>query len=306
MIRTQGLTRRYGHLTAVQTLNLHVPPGTIFGFIGPNGAGKTTTLRMLATLLRPTAGSFTLDGLDPQRDPAAVRRRIGYLGDIFGLYNDLFVWEYLDYFCRAYGVEDAAQKTEEVLHLVQLSEKAGEMVGSLSRGMKQRLGIARTLVYEPKVLLLDEPASGLDPGARIALRDLLKQVRDRGATVIISSHILTELSDFCDTVGLMEKGRMVVSGSIQEILERTRTQLRLILEVLGPVARAVEALQGLPEIVQTKVEGQKIEMGYTGARADLPGVHRRLVEAGVPVVAFFPRAENLEDLFMRLSTGATN
>jgi ABC-2 type transport system ATP-binding protein len=306
VIRTHGLTRRYGRLTAVRDLNLEVPAGAIFGFIGPNGAGKTTTLRMLATLLTPTAGTFTIDGLDPERDLAGVRRRIGYLADLFGLYNDLKVWEYLDYFCRAYEVADPRQRTEEMLHLVQLTHKKDAMVGALSRGMKQRLGLARALVAEPKVLLLDEPASGLDPMARIALRDLLRQLRDQGATIVVSSHILTELSDFCDSVGLMEKGRLIVSGPIQEILARTRTHLRLVLEVLGPPERAAEVLRGLPAVVDLKIAGQTVELGFTGAREELPPLHKKLVEAGVPVVAFFPRPENLEDLFLRLSTGATN
>lgn len=306
MIETFGLTRKYGKLTAVRNVDLHVPEKTIYGFIGPNGAGKTTTLRMLGTLLRPTDGRILVDGLDPADDPAGVRRRIGFLSDTFGLYDDLLVWEYLEYFCGAHNVEPTTEKIDGILHLVQLYHKRDEYVGRLSRGMRQRLGIARAIVYEPRVLLLDEPAGGLDPIARIALRDLLKTLRDRGTTILVSSHILTELSDFCDTVGVMELGRLIAQGSIKEILEQTRTQMRLVLEVLDPKEKAVEALADVPQVVDVAVMKDHIEMGFTGKREDLPALHRKLVEAGVPVVAFYPKPENLEDLFLRLSTGATN
>ncbi|MGD0091035.1 MAG: ABC transporter ATP-binding protein [Planctomycetota bacterium] len=306
MIFTQDLTRKYGRLTAVRHVSLHVPRNTIFGFIGPNGAGKTTTLRMLATLLRPTDGRIAIDGIDVVANPLAARRRIGYLSDDFGLYDDLKVWEYLDYFCGAYGLDAGPEDLESLLYLVQLNHKREDLVGQLSRGMRQRLGIARMLVYQPKVVLLDEPANGLDPMARIALRDLLKTLRDKGATVVVSSHILTELSDMCDTVGIMELGRLIAAGSIETILAQTRKQWRLVLEVLGPQEQAVEVLQSVPQVVNIARQNDKLEMGFTGKREDLPALHKKLVEAGVPVVAFFPKAENLEDLFMRLSTGATN
>jgi len=315
MIHTQELTRKFRKLTAVSSVNLHVPRGTIFGFIGPNGAGKTTTLRMLATLLRPTAGTITIDGHDAASDPEAIRRKLGYLSDSFGLYEDLKVWEYLDYFCGAYGVQKADAKVDEVLEVVQLAHKKDELVGRLSRGMRQRVGIARMLVYEPKLILLDEPANGLDPLARISLRELLKKLRTQGVTILVSSHILTELSDFCDTVGIMELGRLIAAGSIEEILAQTRTHLRLILEVLGPAEKAKEVLQGEARVkdLEIIVAGAaaesgtaRLEMGFLGEKEDLPALHKRLVEANVPVVAFYPKTENLEDLFMRLSTGATN
>ena len=306
MIKTSGLTRKYGGLSAVTNVALEVPPRTIFGFIGPNGAGKTTTLRMIATLLRPTSGTILVDGIDAAENPVEVRKRIGYLSDSFGLYDDLKVWEYLDYYCGAYDVPSTHDKLDSVLDLVQLTHKRDAMVGALSRGMRQRLGIARMLVYDPKVVLLDEPANGLDPIARIALRDLLKTLRDRGTTVIVSSHILTELSDMCDTVGIMELGRMVVSGSIETILAKTRTHIHLVIEVLGPPEAALTALEPLPGVAAMKVSGGKIEIDFTGTRDDLPALHKKLVESNVPVIAFFPKIENLEDLFLRLSTGATN
>ncbi len=306
MIKTRGLSRQYGSLMAVQDVDLDIPPATIFGFIGPNGAGKTTTLRMLATLLRPTAGEIHIDGIDAVVEPIQARRRIGYMSDSFGLYDDLKVWEYLDYFCGAYEVSESSQTVDEVLDQVQLNHKRDEMVGKLSRGMRQRLGIARMLVYDPSVILLDEPANGLDPIARIALRDLLKSLRERGKTVIVSSHILTELSDFCDTVGIMELGEMIVHGSVETILARTRQHLRLVLEVLRVPDEAIALLKSDPRIVDLHVNGLKIDMGFTGTRDDIPELHRKLVGAGVPLISFFLKAENLEDLFMRLSTGATN
>ncbi|MBI3832639.1 MAG: ABC transporter ATP-binding protein [Planctomycetes bacterium] len=320
MIKTKGLTRKFAKLNAVTNVDLYVPRGTIFGFIGPNGAGKTTTMRMLATLLRPTSGSIEIDGVNLLENPVEVRGRIGYLSDTFGLYDELKAWEYLQYFCGAYNVDASRDRIHAILDLVQLTHKSEDFVGKLSRGMRQRLGIARMLVYDPKLILLDEPANGLDPMARIALRDLLKQLRARGVTVLVSSHILTELSDFCDTVGIMELGRMITHGSVEEILARTRTHLRLILEVLGPAEKAKEVLQGEAQVINLEVAAPgvpaaasdtapvfaKLEMGFTGNRQDLPVLHKKLVEAGVPVVAFFPKAENLEDLFMRLSTGATN
>ena len=306
MIKTSGLTRKFGGLTAVSDVALEVPPRTIFGFIGPNGAGKTTTLRMLATLLRPTSGMIEVDGIDAAENPVEVRRRIGYLSDTFGLYDDLKVWEYLDYYCGAYNVASTYDKLDSVLDLVQLTHKRDDLVGALSRGMRQRLGIARMLVYEPKVVLLDEPANGLDPIARISLRDLLKTLRGRGTTVIVSSHILTELSDMCDTVGIMELGRLIVAGSIDRILAETRTQLRLVLEVLGAPEEAAKVIEPLPMVSSVRIENGKLEIGFTGTREDLPELHKKLVEGHVPVVAFFPKTENLEDLFLRLSTGATN
>lgn len=306
LIKTSGLTRKFGGLTAVSDVALEVPPRTIFGFIGPNGAGKTTTLRMLATLLRPTSGMIEIDGIDAAENPVEVRRRIGYLSDTFGLYDDLKVWEYLDYYCGAYNVVSTYDKLDSVLDLVQLTHKRDDLVGALSRGMRQRLGIARMLVYDPKVVLLDEPANGLDPIARISLRDLLKTLRDRGTTVIVSSHILTELSDMCDTVGIMELGRLIVAGSIDKILAETRTQIHLVLEVLGAPEEAAKVIEPLPMISSVRIENGKLEIGFTGTREDLPELHKKLVEGHVPVVAFFPKTENLEDLFLRLSTGATN
>lgn len=341
MIRTDKLRKRYGRLEAVEGLELCVPEASIFGFIGPNGAGKTTTLRMLATLLRPSGGSFTIDGIDPRDDLAAVRSKIGYLSDLFGVYEELTVRQYLEYFAAAYLLEDVSTACERAISLVRLEEKRHARIAGLSRGMKQRVGIARALIHEPKVLLLDEPAGGLDPLARIELRDVLKDLRAGGTTVVVSSHILSELSDFCDTVGLIEQGRLIAAGAIEDILARTRSQWRLVLEVLGSAVRAKEILSAHPKVVNPKIvaesngsttsnagqgdapakqetetdqisgNGDKIPVerlmtGFTGSRNELPELHSELVKEGVPLVAFYPEAEDLEDLFLRLSSGKTS
>lgn len=292
-------------MIAVQGIDLDIPPGTIFGLIGPNGSGKTTTLRMLATLLRPTAGEIQIDGVDAVLDPLTTRRRIGYLSDNFGLYDELFTWEYLDYFAGAYLVEDRAQSVETVLDLVQLRDKRNVLVGKLSRGMRQRVGLARVLLYNPKVILLDEPANGLDPVSRIALYALLRKLREGGTTVLVSSHILTELSGICDHVGLMERGKMIVAGPIDEILAKTRTHFTLLLEVQGAPDAAMELLKNQPNIANVLLEDGQIKAEFSGNREDLPALHRALVAAGIPVIGFSPRAENLEDIFLRHSTGAT-
>ncbi len=225
MISIRGLTKRYGALTALADLNLEVGPGRIFGLIGPNGAGKTTTIRILATLLRPTAGEVTIAGHALDREPAAIRRLIGYLPDAAGVYEDLLVDEYLRFFAAVAGVRGAQadRVVGDVLELTDLAYKRKDLVETLSRGMRQRLGVARALLPDPAVLLLDEPASGLDPRARVELRSLLKTLRGMGKTIIISSHILWELGELCDAVGILEAGRLVFSGPVEALLRQVRT-----------------------------------------------------------------------------------
>jgi ABC-2 type transport system ATP-binding protein len=211
MIETKNLTKNYGNLTAVDDLNLAIKDGDIFGFIGPNGAGKTTTMRILVTLLEPTRGSAFINGLDVRKDGKKVRRLVGYMPDFMGVYDDLKVFEYLEFFAAAFGIERKKRKSivEGVLELTDLESKKSATVDSLSRGMQQRLGLARVLIHDPKVLILDEPASGLDPRARIEIRGLLRELKRMGKTIMISSHILSELEEICDHVGIIEHGRLV-------------------------------------------------------------------------------------------------
>src|SRR5713226_8429212 len=222
MLEVQHLRKEYRNLTAVKALSFRLQQGDICGFIVPSGAGDTTTIKILATLLRPTAGRATIDGIDVVRDPEAVRGIIGYMPDFFGVYDDIKVWEYLDFFAAAYKIPRAKrpQIIDDVLELTDLTVKKDAYVEELSRGMKQRLCLAKTLVHDPKVLLLDEPASGLDPRARIEIKELLKELKSMGKTIIISSHILPELADFCNKIGIIEQGEMIVSGDVSEIMRQ--------------------------------------------------------------------------------------
>jgi len=222
MIQIKDLTKTYRDLTAVRGLNLTIEKGDVFGFIGPNGAGKTTTIKVLATLLEPTTGAAYVDGVDVVRNPLEVRRLIGYMPDFFGVYDDVKVWEYLDFFAAAYKIPVNKRKgiIDDVLELTDLTGKREAYVESLSRGMKQRLCLSKTLVHDPKVLLLDEPASGLDPRARIEFRALLKELQAMGKTIFVSSHILPELADFCNVVGIMERGHLIVSGRVNDIVQK--------------------------------------------------------------------------------------
>src|SRR5438067_337568 len=224
MIQIRNLRKEYKDLVALRNLNLELESGDIFGFIGPNGAGKTTTIKMLATLLTPTSGVAYVDGVNVVQNPEAVRSVVGYMPDFFGVYDDIKVWEYLDFFAAAYRIprHKRPQIIDDVLTLTDLNVKKDAYVESLSRGMKQRLCLAKTLVHDPKVLLLDEPASGLDPRARIEIKELLKELKAMGKTIIVSTHILPELADFCNKIGIIEKGEMIISGDVEAIIKQIR------------------------------------------------------------------------------------
>ncbi|HUS16406.1 MAG TPA: ABC transporter ATP-binding protein, partial [Chloroflexia bacterium] len=250
LVHIEGLSKRYGTFTALDNLTLDIEEGSIFGFIGPNGAGKTTTMRILSTLLEPSAGDAVVGGVRLSEDPQIVRSHIGYMPDFFGVYNDMRVWEYLDFFAGAYGVPVGGREAmiTDLLTLVDLAGKRDNYVDELSRGMKQRLGLARTLVHDPALLILDEPASGLDPRARIELRELLKELRQLGKTILISSHILTELAEVCTHVGIIERGKLLVSGSIDDILRRIQPARVIQVRVLGRGARGLEVLRAIPGV----------------------------------------------------------
>src|SRR6478609_6472360 len=225
MIELNNFTKVYGEFVAVSNLNLKIGAGEMFGFIGPNGAGKSTTIRFLATLLRATAGEGTVNGYSVTKDPLGVRKSVGYMPDNFGVYDGMKVWEFLDFFALAYQIPRGRRKAVigDVLELLDLTHKRDDFVNGLSRGMKQRLCLAKTLVHDPPVLILDEPASGLDPRARLEVKALLKELRNMGKTILISSHILTELADFCTSIGIIERGKLLAAGSIQEIQQQLRS-----------------------------------------------------------------------------------
>ncbi len=306
MIRTEGLTKYYGSLGALVELNLHIKAGEIFGFIGPNGAGKTTTMRILATLLPPTRGRAFIDGMDVRRQGARVRARVGYMPDFMGVYDDLKVQEYLEFFAAAFGIARARRRAlvDGVLELTDLEGKRAAMVDSLSRGMQQRLQLARVLIHDPKVLILDEPASGLDPRARIEIRELLRELRSMGKTIMISSHILSELAEICDHVGIIEQGRLVFSGTMEEIRQLMGAHRRLRLRVPEEEAeRALTLLAALPQIENAEKKPDHLAVSFMDGQADNGLIARTLVGGGVNLLELVGEAVRLEDAFLKLTKG---
>ena len=305
MIKTKNLRKEFGKLVAVDNLNLEIEAGDIFGFIGPNGAGKTTTIRMLATLLRPTAGKAYIDGIEVTANHRQVRPLIGFMPDFFGVYDDVKVWEYLDFFAAAYRIpkRERSDKIDNVLHLTNLGTKKDSFVEELSRGMKQRLCLAKTLIHGPKVLLLDEPASGLDPRARIEIKELLKKLKSMGKTILVSSHILPELADFCNKIGIIEKGRLIVAGDVKTILEQTTGGRILEIKVMDEAPKALEILSDLSSIKEAQAVDGMLQAQFSGTLEDQCSVLRALVDADVKVLSFSEQATDLEDIFMKVTKG---
>ncbi|MBN1123484.1 MAG: ABC transporter ATP-binding protein [Sedimentisphaerales bacterium] len=305
MIETQKLSKYYGNLAALVDLDLKIEQGDIFGFIGPNGAGKTTTMRILATLLEPTRGRAFIDGLDVMRTGKEVRRRVGYMPDFMGVYDDLKVFEYLEFFAAAFNIERKKRKAivEGVLELTDLQGKRTAAVDSLSRGMQQRLGLARVLIHDPKVLILDEPASGLDPRARIEIRELLRELKRMGKTIMISSHILSELEEICDHVGIIEHGKMVFSGTMDEIRRQMGIQSKMRVRVAGDRDRAFEVLSSLPQIKEVRPEDGYLAVTYAEGHEIDGTIARTLVQAGLDVIALEPEQLKLDNAFLQLTKG---
>jgi ABC-2 type transport system ATP-binding protein len=304
VIELTDLRKEYDELVAVQDLNLTIPQGEIFGLIGPNGAGKTTTIRMACGLLLPTLGKAVVDGVDVAQEPERALRSIGYLSDFFAVYEDLKVWEYLDYFAHAYKVteSDLPARVTEVIAQVSLEVKRDALIRGLSRGMKQRLGIARAIIHRPKVLLLDEPASGLDPKARLELRNLLRSLRDGGTTILISSHILTELEGFCTSIGIMEKGRMVRSGRIEEVTAAENLAREIRIGWVGDFGATIEAkLKEHAHVSSLKLEAGSGTFQFAGSEDEMAALLAELVGAEVRVKAFAEVKQTVEDLYMKLS-----
>jgi ABC-2 type transport system ATP-binding protein len=307
IIETKGLVKRYDGTLAVAAVDLSVEEGEIFGLVGPNGAGKTTMIRMLATLLQPTSGDAEIGGESIRRNPQAVRRVLGYMPDAFGVYDDMKVWEYLDFFGRCYGLGPAHRRRmiNDLLELVDLAAKRDSYVVSLSRGMQQRLCLAHALVHDPQVLLLDEPASGLDPRARVELRELLRELRSLGKTIVISSHILPELEELCTSVAIVDRGRVLASGSIAEIGQRLRIGEVVRIRVLGDDAD-IEAARTWFETrddVATAAldrDGQ-IEIGFRGDEAGAAALLASAVRAKIRVASYSPAATDLQELFLQVT-----
>jgi ABC-2 type transport system ATP-binding protein len=306
MIEIVGVTKVYKDLVAVKDLNMKVSEGDIFGFIGPNGAGKTTTIKILATLLKPTQGYALVCGYNVITQAYDVKRVMGYMPDNFGVYDDMKVWEYLDFFGAAYRIEKQRRKQiiDDVLALTSLTEKKDAAVESLSRGMKQRLCLAKTLIHDPKVLLLDEPASGLDPHARIELRELLKELRRMGKTILISSHILTELQDFCNAVGIIERGNLLYAGEIRTLTDQLRGARVFEVKVKeGFETKAEEVFLAHQGIQKVEREGTTItvHMPLDSTETDL--VTDLLMQNQIRFTSVGEKEINLEDVFMKVTKG---
>lgn len=286
-------------------MNLVIKKGDIFGFIGPNGAGKTTTMRILATLLEPTFGQAFIDGLNVRKDGHKVRRIIGYMPDFMGVYDDLKVFEYLEFFAAAFGIESKKRKAivEGVLELTDLQTKKADTVDSLSRGMQQRLGLARVLIHDPKVLILDEPASGLDPRARIEMRELLRELRKMGKTIMISSHILSELEEICDEVGIIENGKLVFNGSMEQIRYKLGIGNKVKVKVASNQQQAVELLSAIPDIEQVQSFDDHISVTFLPDKKADGLIARTLVNAGLDVILLEPVKMKLDDAFLHLTKG---
>ena len=307
MLEVKELRKVYGPLTAVNGISFTLHPGDVFGFIGSNGAGKTTTIRMLATLLEPTSGTATLNGVDILQDPMQIRRMIGYMPDFFGLYDDVKVWEYLDFFATIYGVQKKQRNEviDNVLELTDLTVKRDAMVQSLSRGMQQRLCLARCLVHDPTMLLLDEPASGLDPRARAELKELITELGRMGKIVIVSSHILPELAGFCNTVGIIERGQLLAFGPVDQVVQGMQSARMIRIRMLSELEAAADLSRMQPGVlnVETSRDGElRIEFG--GDHQQQADLLRVLVQGNHRVITFDEEQADLEDVFLKLTTGA--
>jgi len=307
MIKTQDLTKVYGTLHAINNLTLDLAEGDLFGFIGPNGSGKTTTMRILATLLQPTWGEASVCGHSIFTHPKEIRRLIGYMPDFFGVYDDMKVIEYLEFFAAAYRIKGPARRKicDEVLELVDLGYKREEFVTSLSRGMTQRLGLARVLLHDPKVLLLDEPASGLDPRARIEIRGLLKELGKMGKTIMVSSHILPELADICNKVGIIEKGEMKFNGTVSDLMKLIRQRVLLNVVVVGDLEPAARLLEQSTLVEKVELKDGHVSVTLAENVTDYSDLPTLLIDAGFKLTLFREDELNLETAFMALTKGIT-
>jgi ABC-2 type transport system ATP-binding protein len=312
IIETNNLQKEFGGFQAVRGVSLTVPTGSIYGFVGPNGAGKTTTMRILTTLTRPTTGTAYVAGHNVMEDRRAVRRAIGYMPDEFGVYEDLRVWEYLDFFAACYDIPEHERKTlvGDLLELVDLAHRREDMVDKLSRGMKQRLSLARTLAHDPRVLILDEPASGLDPRARVEIRELLGELANMGKTIFFSSHILADVEDICSHIGVIEAGQIIMEGSIDDLKQELMETREIIVTVrdLDDAERVQTFVGGLSDVVNVELltprgGRSRVRVDFAGDDDDVIALNRQMAQEGIAVLGFSEEEQTLEHLFMRVTKG---
>src|SRR5229473_5491591 len=310
MIKIQHVSKHYRKVDALNDLSLEIAPGSIYGLIGPNGAGKTTLIRILAALLTPSSGEVWFDNEEVGKTPTLIQRKVGYMPDFFGVYPDLTSVEYLEFFAGIHGIarKKQASTVKDLLELVDLTTKGDALVESLSRGMKQRLCLARALVHDPEVLLLDEPASGLDPRARVELRELVRTLQGMGKTIIISSHILPELAEMCTDIAIIQEGHLIVSGEVEQVTRRLGGGRQLEIRVLEGVPETVQVLKDVPGISNVISEnGDLLQADFIGDDRALHGVLALLINQGIPVVSFAPRSSGgrLEEVFMSITEGSS-
>ncbi|MBC8876921.1 MAG: ABC transporter ATP-binding protein [Planctomycetes bacterium] len=305
MIELIDFGKDYGDFTAVQRLNLQIDAGEMFGFIGPNGAGKSTTIRFLATLLKATRGEGIVNGHSVTQDPMAVRQSVGYMPDSFGVYDGMKVWEFLDFFAVAYRIGRSKRKKVilDVLELLDLSHKRDDYVNGLSRGMKQRLCLAKTLVHDPPCLILDEPASGLDPRARVEVKALLKELRRMGKTILISSHILTELADCCTSIGIIERGELLMNGPIDEVYKRIRSDRVIEVKFTDNMDIGLAVIRSSPHLRDVKVDNHSARLELRTDDRGVAALLDQLIAQGVGIRSFAEKEPTLEDVFMLVTKG---
>ena len=303
MLQISHLYKNYGKFQAVRDLNLHVPKGDLFGFVGPNGAGKTTTIRMVCGLMPPTEGTITIHGVDALLHPKEIKKQIGYVPDFFGVYDNLKVSEYMDFYGSMYRMtsREITAVSNDLLELVNLSDKKEVYVDTLSRGMKQRLCVARALIHNPSLLVLDEPNSGLDPRARVEMKELLQNLRSMGKTIVISSHILSELAEMCTTIGIIDHGQMMVKGTVDEIMTRLNTSNPLQIRIVEGMDQAVKILKENPTVVNLSVDANMLLVGFKGNEEEEAALLASLIQNDVRVSSFVRDTGNLEEVFMRVT-----
>ena len=305
MIELVDFTKRYGSFTAVDGLNLKIEAGEMFGFIGPNGAGKSTTIRFLATLLKASHGEGIVNGHSVTKDPLAVRKSVGYMPDSFGVYDGMKVWEFLDFFAVAYQVPRSKRKRVigDVLELMDLMHKRDDYVNSLSRGMKQRLCLAKTLVHDPPVLILDEPSSGLDPRARLEVKALLKELCRMGKTILIASHILTELADCCTSIGIIERGQLLMHGPIAEVYRRIRGNRRVEIKFTAGMEVGLSVIRSNPDTRDVQIEDHQVTVELATDDEGVSALMQQLAQSGARMRSFHEKEPTLEDVFMLVTKG---
>jgi ABC-2 type transport system ATP-binding protein len=305
MLEIKNLVKKYGMVTAVNNFNLVVKKGSIYGFVGPNGAGKTTTMKIMAGLLPATSGTIRIDGFDVTEQSKLLKQKIGYMPDFFGVYDDLKVMEYMDFYAGTYYIpyKERPALINSLLEIVDLAHKKDAYVDSLSRGMKQRLCLARSLVHDPDLLILDEPASGLDPRARVEMKEILKQLQTMGKTIIISSHILPELAEICTEIGIIDHGKLAAEGTVQEIMRRLEKNRILQMKPLKHMDKLCQVLQEQPNIVDIMESTDYVEFAFNGTDEEASRLLANIISAEIPILSFKEKEGNLEEIFMRVTGG---